>query len=269
MKKSDPKNLTKRDQRKINKRDREREIRQTVRKIDELWEAYWKLGMVKLDAPRFAGFVRSFRLKEQARNRSDVHVTRKLLDMVNTSAYCKTKEFPKGEVSGMRGYIGRYWACNRYSQCDENGNQITKAITEKQYNNLNEQEKSYFYEIDWDHVRGQKLHAKIYRLKRPEWFYELHVKRFYIHEVPVLDSELESQLKYYQDKMDDNNWWPKYLNMRYGGDHRGDSDWNDRIRKFIFKTTPQLEMKEYHNDSNVEVIWDDHVSPCYPTPKSD
>lgn len=260
------KNSTKRDHRRANKEAEEREIKQTVRKLDDLYSRSRKLGMVKLDAPRFVGYVRIFRLKEQTRNRKDAHVLRRILDLVNTSSYCKKKDFSGGVFTGNA--YGKYWACWRGSQYDDCGRQITKALTQKQFDLLNQQEQSYFYGIDWDYKYGRKLHEKIYRLKRPEVYYELFVKRFYIKEVPVLDSELESEISYYRDRMDENNWWPKYLNMKYGGDHRGDSDWNDRIRRFIFKTLPNLELKE-HKDEDGEIYWEDHISPYYKTPYSE
>lgn len=223
-----------------------KKIRKIYQTMSEMRDAMWHLPMITLDKPRFVGWQRFFVLRDDIANRKDAREFREILDMINTTVYSRTKDFSHYDIEDQP---------NKYSAYQHSflRGQHLKTISHKQYEKLNEFKKKWFGEC-WE-PRGN---YKYYRFN-PSYFFVYKIKRHYVTQVPVLDTELESKITELQNKIRTHNLWPK-IHKIMGWKMYKAYDYNSRRFSFIDKMIKQAVQEVYliepirESDKNQPVI---------------
>lgn len=146
--------------------------------------------------PYQRGWHRSFTLRDDIKNRTDVQVIRKLLDLVNTRQHSHREDFKE------RDYKTRRWVVR---------DQKLRSIDEKTYQSLNEKEKSYFSYREWCDVAEftkMKIWHKGYWFHN-DWFFVLKIEPAIVTQQWIPDTDVESRLAELKHKIESNNLWPK------------------------------------------------------------
>ena len=132
------------------------------------------------------GWYRTFVLRDDATRRSDAHILKKVLDIVNNRVFCRKKDF-----------LYYDWKEHKHLPIEQKLN----SISEREYEKLDEQLKSYFYRyIEIQRFRYQLQEKITYKVRKPVFFvYKIYPRMITHRWIP--DSEYESRRNYLWNKL--------------------------------------------------------------------
>lgn len=178
------------------------------------------------------GWKRTFVLRDDIKNRSDSFVLKKVLNLVNNTLFSHKKDFMYYD-----------WKQRRKLPIK----QELKSITEKQYEALDEQMKSYFYKTIEVKYIGSYVYEKIeYKIKKPYLFvYKIYPRMINFRWIP--DSEYESRMQYLEYKLY-NQYERELHNLQYWSNHHWRA-YNKKLKYSLsntdLKDIEQLGEKKY------------------------
>ena len=114
--------------------EREKELRRLSKEYQESWQRCRDEGEWVDVEPYQRGWIRSFELRDDAKNRDDVRSLRRVLDLTNETRFCRNTEF-----------LERDWKTGKMVPMK----QELKSLTEDQFLKLDEQMQSYFTRQEW------------------------------------------------------------------------------------------------------------------------
>lgn len=197
------------------KQAKELELKRLHRNLQKLWRSVLNLGTVELPKPRMMGWKRYFVLRPDFARRKDGKEILEVLEKINTFVYSRTKDF------------------SRYDYDDRpfNEKQRVKSLSKKVWDTLTPQKKAFFYPSKHRDFRKSEIR---YVFDFPDYSLLHKVKRHYITHVPILDSELESQIDELENKVRTQNLWPKiYKLMGWSRRNRYDEDFRMKLKEIL------------------------------------
>lgn len=136
----------------------------------------------ELEKPIQKGYKRQFELKEDVRRGKDADFFQRILNKINTIQYSRDKQFKKVRSRRLSKY--KYRKRNNPSLLD---------LTEKQFKNLEEREKIYFYPIEI-YYPNTKLWVTRFRFVMP-WLFEMRIRPNLFTKVQKRNWEAEQREK--------------------------------------------------------------------------
>lgn len=136
----------------------------------------------ELEKPIQKGYKRQFELKEDVRREKDADFFQRILNKINTIQYSRDKQFKKVRSRRLSKY--KYRKRNNPSLLD---------LTEKQFKNLEEREKIYFYPIEI-YYPNTKLWVTRFRFVMP-WLFEMRIRPNLFTKVQKRNWEAEQREK--------------------------------------------------------------------------
>jgi hypothetical protein len=198
----------------------DKEILKMDRKLSSLYTKSRNLGTIELDEPRFMGYQRTFILTEFARLRPDKAAIQRALSLCNTIRYSKDKNNFPASNDDIKLARGRY-------NIDF---QFIKSISKEKLAkcDLDPATKKLFC-LDWENTGGLRgTPREVYRIQKPNALFKLKVSKYYITEMPILDSELESEIAQLNNTMERHNLGPRLAHLK--GWRKDRWYWNDETR---------------------------------------
>lgn len=208
------------------KQAKELELKRIQRKLSKLQDAVYALGLVELPAPLFKGWKRCFGLRADILNRKDAKDIKEILEKINMYVYSRKKDFSEYDFDEPALFRAK---------------QRLKGLSVKEWQALNPHQKTFFYK--WKDPDFRKSNVRYYFT--PDYFFVHKVKRHYITHVPILDSELESQIAEIENKIQVEHLWPKIY--KYMGWEWGDRDWDVPIMKIREKLLDEA-IQRFHKE---------------------
>lgn len=206
------------------KTEKEKEIRR-------LWNQYLELSDAKrhngtwIDVePYQRGWVRTYDLRDDIKNRNDAPEVREVLKIINSTLFCRNKEFTR----------------LRSKKKEEPIPQPLLRITPEKYNELNEKCQSFFVKRELvEHYISRNITVTRYEFKNDFWFvFVIEPNIITRHWLP--DGEIESRYAELTHRFNRDNLWPKlnkvlgvsshpYLDMRWVQNKYGQSFTDDDL----------------------------------------
>lgn len=177
--------------------EKEKELIRFFDTWDKLWARSRNSGTWIDIEPYQRGWVRKFKLRDDAKNRVDAQYMRQVLDLVNNKLYSRNQDFQK-----------KNWKTGKL----ENIPQKLGRISSAKYDTLNEKLKSYFSRIDVFYKLYNKYVTEYEVCDDYYYVYEINPNIITQHWVP--DAEIESLLGEMNQKIRRDNLWPKVAKAR-------------------------------------------------------
>jgi hypothetical protein len=216
---------TARRKRRLVKTDRDKQLIQLDKRRDELWEQKGLLPMVALEHPYQRGWKRFFVLRYDVKHSPRKDFYEALLPKINTVEYHLDRSFKRNQVKAqmLRELSQHSWDTNRI--------------------NLTEEEKVCFTRIETFDVKTYRTEIK-YVFAEP-WRYVLKVAPHIVTHTKLMDADIERELSYIDDHIDNNHLWPRINLLTRGQSYRWKDEFNERA-KYInkFKNIPRYASKE-------------------------
>lgn len=195
------------------------------KKIRKIWKNYLKLSDARFKSgewvqiePYQRGWARSFRLRDDAKNRNDAREMQQVLDKINTTVHCKNERFERWN-----------WKTNKMEPIP----QKPKYLTIEQYNDLNEKQKSFFVKKDWvetDIIHGvkKKKYISAYVFKY-DYYLIFNVEPNIVTHHWIPDQIIESLYGELKTHIQRNNLWIKMAKvLNWGNGRRREWDRKDK-----------------------------------------
>lgn len=216
------KNIDRRRQRRFDKEDAEAELRKIWREQERLWMAKRTKNWIELEKPERRGYVRFFVLRQDIAKSKEANFYNLLLKHIQEYVYCRDKKFLRKDYKTKKMVpIEQY----------------LKPIEHKDWNKLNFSEKQKAcFDKRWKQNKFGKGGKFVYEFIK-DWMFVMKIEPYYITKKLILDPQLESRYKEIQNKIDNNNLWPKIYHQKgkkYGYSWK-DKTKNDLIEKIMDK----------------------------------
>ena len=178
------------------------------KQMRKLWNEFkqtWKLDKdhgtwIKVE-PYQRGWIRTFGVRDDIKNRDDIVATLQVLKMVNNKVFSRNREFT-------------HWDWKKKKEAPIV--QQLRRLTPEEYAELSEKHKSYFVKRSLVDVRTFPFHKKEvvtrYEIKNEFWFVfviEPNIIEYHWHP----DPEWESHCSEIEHKISRENLWPKINKM--------------------------------------------------------
>lgn len=212
---------------------REKELRRLYREYRETWDRTKNPGQwVDVKEPYQKGWYRYFVVRDDVNRRRDAADYRRVLDKVNTV-----------DTSDRQDFHAWNYKRRRY----EPTIQSLRTLNPKQYEELNEKEKSFFVlRYKFHDYRGNLLQTpiKYYTIDCPQYFvYHIEPRMIIRHWLP--DEAWETHCAEVRNKIHTNHLWPKIDRML--GNSRGRDDYDDRRQTLIGRLDHKLMQDDLRN----------------------
>lgn len=179
-------------------------LRRMVQRIDDLRRSKGRNKLrVPLDAPVLWGYRRCLVLRPDAARRSDSDRLLALLAVVQKVEDCKRKDFKRWD------YRIRRWEQWRHTP---------RKLSPREYEKLPAELKCYFSWI-WSYWKGKRY------VITHDWMFATRRSKLYLTHRFIPDVEIEQELSYLRERIDQGRLWGKYRKIKCRKTHswRGDS----------------------------------------------
>lgn len=223
----------------LNKYDKKyKDYLKLERDIDKLEKKLRKLPLVKLKEPFQKGWIVDIRLRDDVARRVNAKTILRIIDLAYTKSYITNS---LKEVKMIRQGIKYYYETYNGKKVHKDLVPGRKAINEKEYENLSEELKSYFY-LDIYSDAYRLWNRKQYYGHLPDYYIELRARPNIMTHYYLKGGQLEKELAFLEDKR--RNYWILNFGGRYdwGDDLRNNKE-KTRLDKFI-----KDELNEYYNN---------------------
>lgn len=176
--------------------DREKQLRELDRELDELHRQQWNLGFVTLDPPLIRGWKRSFVLCEDVARSRYAAFYQQVLDKINTVQTHHDRKFlVKKRMQGRKKQVPRKQDLRRFSAA---------AFVRMQFP---EWEQRKFHAVE--HWNGKSGRFETEYVFSDQWCFQLQVRPNIITKVRLQSTLLEQREKEIRNFMDGNALWGK------------------------------------------------------------
>lgn len=166
------------------------------KRMEEIFQILKEIPYVKLDKPFQNGWVVSIKLRPDVANRKDVAEILQVISIGYQEEYI-TKSLE--EVKMVRQGKKSYSFFKRKKRENKSLIPPKKRLTEKQFNELSDNLKSYFY-LDTFSYAHTKHQLKVYYINIPEYWLELKARQNMITHTRKKGGELEQEYDYLDKK---------------------------------------------------------------------
>lgn len=175
---------------------RAKEVRELIQERDQLYEAKYSLGYVKLAKPIRHGWFKHLELRDDIIRRMDAHVFQEILDKCGYDLWANDKV-----------QLEKVWVRfhNRNNQVSYPG---IRKISARVYRKLSVKAKKWFVGFDW-YWSPNEGHVRRYYCRVPRYYFKIAYTKAYITKKQIIDPEIESRLKEI-DEMLQNDEYIKY-----------------------------------------------------------
>ena len=180
------------------------------KKLRRLWNEYVKLQKSRKTSgewidvePYQRGWVRSFVLRDDAKNRTDAREMQQVLDKINNTVYCNNEKF-----------LHRNWKTGKMEPIP----QRPKYLNDAEYNALTEKQKSFFEQRTWiaNKVtvagRGNSAEKKYVTgyVFRNDFYLVFKIEPNIVTEHWIPNQEIESRYGELSSHFEKNGLWGKF-----------------------------------------------------------
>lgn len=166
----------------------DKNLRQKDQEQIRAWNRIRNLGYETLEKPIQRGYKRLFVLTEETKYSKQADFYQQILDKINTIRYSPHKTFKE-----KRRRIGKW----KYKIRNEQDLKSTDSCVFHYKDNFTEEEKQFFYPIEYYHVPSKSFKTKYIFIER--WRFRLQTMPHIITQVKIKDSILE---QYYEELSD-------------------------------------------------------------------
>lgn len=223
-----------RQKKRLVKTDRDKQLIQLDKRRTKLWQQKRLLPMVPLEHPYQRGWKRFFVLQEDLKHSPRTEFYEILLEKINTVEYHYDKMFkPKKRRKKRYGYELKQQLLREFSTYSWLANKM----------NLTDEEKACFTCVETFDVRNRRIDVK-YIFTEP-WRYKLKVIPHMITHIKLMDPDIERELSYIDDHINNHNLAPR-INLLVRGRGYHWSGWFFERIKYInkFKNISRYSSKE-------------------------
>ena len=223
-----------RQKRRLVKTDRDKQLIQLDKRRDELWEQKRLLPKVTLEHPYQRGWKRFFVLHDDIKHGQQADFYEALLAKINTVAYHHDKSFKRKKRRKQRyTYQVKQQLLCELSQQNWDSNKIK----------LTDEERVCFTRVEIFDVKTYRTDVK-YVFAEP-WRYVLKVAPHMVTHIRLMDTEIEKELSYIDDHINNNYLTPRLHRLTNGRYFRWKDEFTERL-KYInkLKNTPRYAHKE-------------------------
>lgn len=223
-----------RQKRRLVKTDRDKQLIQLDKRRTALWQQKWLLPLVPLEHPYQRGWKRFFVLREDLKHSPRIAFYETLLAKINTVEYHYDKEFKRKKRRKKRyGYEVKQQLLLEFSTYSWHANKV----------NLTDEEKTCFTCVETFDARTKCIDVK-YVFTEP-WRYRLKVTPHMVTHIKLMDMDIERELSYIDDHINNHNLEPRINLLRRGRRYRW-NDWFCERTKYInkFKNISRYSPKE-------------------------
>jgi len=222
-----------RQKRRLVKTDRDKQLIQLDKRRDELWEQKKILPTVPLEHPYQRGWKRFFVLRDDIKRGTQAEFYEALLAKINTVEYHHDKSFKrKKRRKGRNVYVVKHQLLREFYDYSWQANRMK----------LTDEEKACFIRVEFIDTH-RRLDVK-YVITEP-WRYLLKIVPHMVTHIKLMDTDIERELSYIEDHIDNNHLTPRINLLTRGRSYRWKDRFNERI-KYInkFKNIPRYSPKE-------------------------
>ncbi|NQX53274.1 hypothetical protein HQN86_06570 [Pedobacter panaciterrae] len=223
-----------RQKRRLVKTDRDKQLIQFDKRRAELWQQKRLLPLVPLEHPYQRGWKRFFVLREDLKHSPRTAFYETLLAKINTVEYHYDKTFKRKKRPKKRyGYEVKQQLLREFSIYSWDAKKV----------NLTDDEKACFTCVETFDVKTRRVGIK-YVFTEP-WRYKLKVTPHMITHIKLMDLDIERELSYIADHIDNHNLEPRINLLTRGRGYRW-SGWFYEQNKYInkIKNIPRYSPKE-------------------------
>ena len=223
-----------RQKKRLVKTDRDKQLIQLDKRRAELWQQKRLLPLVPLEHPYQRGWKRFFVLQEYLKHSARMAFYETLLEKINTVEYHYDKSFKRKKRRIRRyEYEVKQQLLREFSTYSWHANKV----------NLTDDEKACFTCVETFDVKARCTDVK-YVFTEP-WRYRLKVTPHMITHVKLMDVDIERELSYIDNHIDNHNLEPR-INLLTRGRGYHWSGWFYERDKYInkIKNIPRYSPKE-------------------------
>jgi len=225
---------TARQKRRLVKTDRDKQLIQLDKRRDELWEQKRLLPMVALEHPYQRGWKRFFVLRDDVKHSPRKDFYEALLPKINTVEYHQHRSFKRKKRRKQR-YVYQVKA------------QMLRELSQQSWDinrmNLTEEERVCFTHVETFDVKTYRTDVK-YVFAEP-WRYVLKIAPHIVTHTKLMDGDIERELSYIDDHINNNHLWPRINLLTRGRSYRWKDEFNERAKyNNKFKNIPRYADKE-------------------------
>ncbi len=223
-----------RQKRRLVKTDRDKQLIQLDKRRDELWEQKKLLPMIPLEHPYQRGWKRFFVLRDDVKHSPRKDFYEALLPKINTVEYHRDRSFKRKKRRKQRYvYQVKVQMLRELSHHSWDINRI----------NLTEEEKVCFTRVETFDVKTYRTEIK-YVFAEP-WRYVLKVAPHMVTHTKMMDADIERELSYIDDHIDNHNLAPRIDLLTRGRGYHWNGWYYERA-KYInkLKNIPRYSAKE-------------------------
>lgn len=214
--------------------DCDKQLIQLAKRRDELCEQKRLLPMVPLEQSYQRGWKRFFVLQKDVKHSSRRNFYEALLPKINTVEYHQDKSFKRKKRRKQR-YVYHLKA------------QILRELSQHSWDvnrvNLTEEEKVCFTRVETFDVKTYRTDVK--HVFAEPWRFVLKIAPHMVTHTKLMDVDIEKELAYIENHIDNNHLWPRINLLTRGRRYRWKDEFNERA-KYInkFKNIPTYAGKE-------------------------
>lgn len=227
-----------RQKRRLVKTDRDKQLIKLDKRRTELWQQKKLLPLIPLEHPYQRGWKRFFILRTDVKHSSRMMFYETLLAKINTVEYHEDKEFKRKKRRKKRyGYVMKQQLLHEFSAYSWHANKM----------NLTEDEKACFTCVETFDVKARCVDIK-YVFTEP-WRYKLKVEPRMVTHIKLMDLDIERELSYIRDHIDNHNLAPRINLLTRGRGYRW-NDWFCERDKYIL-----TKLKTYLGTAQKKLTW--------------
>lgn len=191
----------------------EKKIRRLYTEYKGSWKKSKDSGHFVEVNPYQRGWIRVYDLRDDIKNRKDAIFIRQMLDMLNSQAFCRTKDFAH-----------KSWTTGEMIPFK----QPLKTLTPEKYEKLSDRMKKHFV-LRQEYVKYSNVMRNYYAFVYDYWFvFKIKPNIVTHHWIP--DGEVESRYQKLRDNLFGSKYlWPK-AGKAAGFSVRGRDDWYDTYK---------------------------------------
>jgi predicted nucleic acid-binding protein len=220
--------------RRLVKTDRDKQLIQLDKRRTELGQQKKLLPLMPLKVPYQRGWKRFFVLHDDLKRSPMAAFYETLLVKINTIEYHYDKSFKRKKRRKKRyGFEMRQQMLREFYPYSWQTNRI----------NLTDDEKACFTRVETFDVKTRRIDVKY--VFTESWHYVLKVMPNIITHTKLMDADIERELSYIDDHIDNNHFAPRINLLTRGRNYRWKNRFNERI-KYInkLKNIPRYAYKE-------------------------
>jgi len=220
--------------RRLVKTDRDKQLIKLDKRRDELWEQKRLLPMVALEHPYQRGWKRFFVLRDDVKHSPRKDFYEALLPKINTVEFHQDRSFKRKKRRKQR-YVYQVKA------------QVLRELSQHSWDinrlNLTEEEKVCFTRVETFDVKTCRTDVK-YVFAEP-WRFVLKVAPHIVTHIKLIDADIERELSYINDHIDNNHLRPRINLLTRGRSYCWKDEFNE-LAKYInkLKNIPRYSPKE-------------------------